>query len=125
MPPLNHKRTTSSLAPPIFYLRKKFGNEKIEGSQLNLFVFYSLWDNFLVYYIFIFLRQPHRRKYYQKMAIEIIYFLSLKNSRNFFIMILKIFIYYIIEFMFRLLLRNKTKVQGWTSKYIRLSLELY
>ncbi len=32
---LNHKRTTSSLAPPIFYAAKKFCNKKIEGSPLE------------------------------------------------------------------------------------------
>jgi len=33
MLPLNHKMTTSSLAPPIFYVAKN-GNEKIEGFPL-------------------------------------------------------------------------------------------
>jgi len=37
MSPLNHKRTTSSLAPPIFYVAKKFCNKKIEGSPMTLF----------------------------------------------------------------------------------------
>jgi len=32
MSPLNHKRTTSSLAPPIISVAKKIGNIKIEGS---------------------------------------------------------------------------------------------
>jgi len=32
MLPLNHKRTTSSLAPPIFYVTKKIGYKLIEGS---------------------------------------------------------------------------------------------
>ncbi len=36
MSPLNHKRTTSSLAPPIFYVAKKIGNLKIEGSPLRV-----------------------------------------------------------------------------------------
>jgi len=35
MMPLNHKRTTSSLVPPIFYVAKKFFNKKIEGTQLK------------------------------------------------------------------------------------------
>ncbi len=35
MLPLNHKRTTSSLVPPIFYVAKKFCNKKIEGSPLR------------------------------------------------------------------------------------------
>ncbi len=34
MSPLNHKRTTRSLAPPIFCVAKKIGNLKIEGSPL-------------------------------------------------------------------------------------------
>jgi len=32
MLPLYHLRTTSSLAPPIFYVTKKIGNKNIEGS---------------------------------------------------------------------------------------------
>jgi len=32
---LNHKRTTSSLAPPIICVAKKIENKKIEGSSLN------------------------------------------------------------------------------------------
>ncbi len=32
--PLNHKRTTSSLAPPIICVANKIGNKKIEGSPL-------------------------------------------------------------------------------------------
>jgi len=35
MSPLNHKRTTSSLVPPIFYVTKKVGIKKIEGFPLN------------------------------------------------------------------------------------------
>ncbi len=38
MSPLNHKKTTSSLAPPIFY-NEKIGNKEIEGSPFNMFVF--------------------------------------------------------------------------------------
>jgi hypothetical protein len=36
MSPLNHKRTTSSLAPPIIGIAKKIGNKKIEGSPFQL-----------------------------------------------------------------------------------------
>ncbi len=36
MLPLNHKRTTSSLAPPIICVPKKIGNKKIEGSPIKL-----------------------------------------------------------------------------------------
>jgi len=32
MSPLNHKRTTSSLVPPIFYVMKNLAKKKIEGS---------------------------------------------------------------------------------------------
>ncbi len=35
MLPLNHKRTASSLAPPIICVAKKIGNKKIEGSPLE------------------------------------------------------------------------------------------
>jgi len=40
MSPLNHKSTTSSLVPPIFYVAKN-GNKKIEGFPLNLVSFQS------------------------------------------------------------------------------------
>ncbi len=36
MLPLNHKKTTSSLAPPIICVAKKIGNKRIEGSSLHL-----------------------------------------------------------------------------------------
>ncbi len=38
MLPLNHKRTTSSLAPPIFYVAKKLSIKRYLKSNVNLFV---------------------------------------------------------------------------------------
>jgi len=35
MSPLHHNRTTSSLVPPIFYVAKKIGSKKIEGSPFE------------------------------------------------------------------------------------------
>jgi hypothetical protein len=47
MLPLNHKRTTSSLAPPIFCVAKKIGNKKIEGSPLQMIIFLVIKKRFL------------------------------------------------------------------------------
>jgi len=48
MSPLNHKRTSSSLAPPTFYVAKKFCNKKIESFPLQIvsspFAYFSSID---------------------------------------------------------------------------------
>jgi len=44
MSPLNHKRTTSSLAPPLIYVAKKIVNLKIEGSPLKPALANQAWS---------------------------------------------------------------------------------
>ncbi len=48
MLPLNHKRTTTSLAPPIFCVAKNLGNKKIEGSPLNFCCFLIFKNSFSI-----------------------------------------------------------------------------
>ncbi len=54
--PLNHKRTISSLAPPVFYIAKK-GNKKdrrfpTEKSTITLCVATQLFDEAIMKHIF-------------------------------------------------------------------------